>query len=121
MELTAANKREIELLCARRNEMRRRGQFVGDSAASEDMLDKLLKEDVRLRKVARDSAAPPAPAKPAAATSSPNGQRAVYYVSELIKIMLAIFSDPVLRPMIEQQLKAAGAGAAPAARALPGV
>src|SRR5208337_4117964 len=105
MELTAANKREIELLCARRNELRRRGQFVGDSAASEDMLDKLLKEDVRLRKVARDSAAP-APAKPAAATSSPNGQRAVYYVSELIKIMLAIFSDPVLRPMIEQQLKA---------------
>jgi hypothetical protein len=109
-QLTAADKREIAALCARRNELRRRGQAVGDSA-SEDMLDALLKEDLRLRKGAARDAAPPAPAK-SADTSSPNGARALYYTGELVKIMIAILSDPVLRPAIAAQLKTAGASPA---------
>jgi hypothetical protein len=42
----------------------------------------------------------------------------VYYVQELVKIMIAILSDPVLRPIIEQQLKTPGA--APSARGVVG-
>jgi hypothetical protein len=50
--------------------------------------------------------------------AAPNGARAVYYVQELVKIMIAILSDPVLRPIIEQQLKTPGA--APSARGVVG-
>jgi hypothetical protein len=109
-QLTAADKREIAALCGRRNELRRRGQFVGDSASEdqrEDRLQALLSEDLKLRRrMTGDAAAPPVKA------AAPNGARAVYYVQELVKIMIAILSDPVLRPIIEQQLKTAGASPA---------
>jgi hypothetical protein len=111
--LTVAEKLEIRAICEKRNELRKRSHAIGDSA-SEDMLDALLKEDLRLRKGAARDAAPPAPAKPPAATSSPNGQRAMFYVSRLVDIMISILRDPILRPMIEVQLKTAGAGTSPA-------
>jgi hypothetical protein len=114
MTLTAADKREIAALCARRNELRRRGQFVGDSA-SEDMLDSLLKEDLRLRKGAARDAAPPAPVKSAAAS---NG-RAVWYVQQFAKIFAQLLTDPVLKPIFAQ-MEGGTPGAAPAARSVVG-
>ena len=38
----------------------------------------------------------------------------MFYVSRLVDIMISILRDPILRPMIEVQLKTAGAGTSPA-------